>query len=247
MRVGEPPSEPAGEYGGPEAFHRMLGWLFSVDGKFTSPAAAQPGLPRPALRRTPPTLSKPSAPEPFLLTRRCCLKQTLEKGGGLGALLHPYGLLEWSRSQRCAASRGFASGGGCGPSATGPKKGTSAGDYSTALGRLVSDWQEGSRPNLGPDHVTPAVRPVTAKPVVVIGDMAEDGFRRDVPKARWKRPMPATSNSKSVCCRPIKPSTLPPVSHNSTAGHGVAKPPFGLVSSVRMATRTAQRSCSAIC
>ena len=37
-------AELAGEYGGPEAFHRMLGWLFSVDGKFTSPAALQPGF-----------------------------------------------------------------------------------------------------------------------------------------------------------------------------------------------------------
>ena len=37
-------AELAGEYGGPEAFHRMLGWLFSVDGKFTSAAALRPGF-----------------------------------------------------------------------------------------------------------------------------------------------------------------------------------------------------------
>ena len=68
-------------------------------------------------------------------------------------------------------------------SATGPEKGTSASDFpSTALGRLVSDWQEGSRPNLGPDLASLRFGPDTAKPVVVIGDMAEDGFRRDVPK-----------------------------------------------------------------
>ena len=94
----------------------------------------------------------------------------------------------------------FASGGGCGQChrSGGPVQLTSAPPRSVG-----ERWQEGSRPNLGLDLASLRL-PNTANPVVVIGDMAEDGFRRDVPK------LVADAGNIQLevrLCRPTKPST----------------------------------------
>ena len=175
-------AELAGEYGGPEAFHRMLGWLFSVDGKFTSPAALQPGFAEAGVTAYASDIVQAISTGALPPDKKMLFEADAREGVDLGLYYTPMAFLNGQEVKdvlRPGALRRAVDA----VSATNPEKGTSAGDFpSTALGRLVSDWQEGSRPNLGPDLASLRFGPNTAKPVVVIGDMAEDGFRRDVPK-----------------------------------------------------------------
>ena len=176
-------AELAGEYGGPEAFHRMLGWLFSVDGKFTSAAALQPGFAKAGVTAHAADIVQAiSGTGSLPPDKKKLFEADAREGVDLGLYYTPMAFLNGQEVKdvlRPGALRRAVET----LSATDPEKGTSAGDYpSTALGRLVSDWQEGPRPNLGPDLASLRFGPDTAKPVVVIGDMAEDGFRRDVPR-----------------------------------------------------------------
>ena len=175
-------AELAGEYGGPEAFHRMLGWLFSVDGKFTSAAALRPGFAKAGVTEYATDIVQAISTGTLPPDKKKLFEADAREGVDLGLYYTPMAFLNGQEVKdvlRPGALRRAVDA----ISATGPGKGTSANDFpSTALGRLVSDWQEGPRPNLGPDLACLRFGPETAKPVVVMGDMAEDGFRRDVPR-----------------------------------------------------------------
>ena len=175
-------AELAGEYGGPEAFHHMLGWLFSVDGKFTSAAALQPGFAEVGVTAYSNDIVQAISTGVLPPDKKMVFEADAREGVDLGLYYTPMAFLNGQEVKdvlRPGALRRAVDA----VSATGPKKETSASDFpSTALGRLVSDWQEGPQPNLSPDLASLRFGPDTAKPVVVIGDMAEDGFRRDVPQ-----------------------------------------------------------------
>ena len=175
-------AELAGEYGGPEAFHRMLGWLFSVDGKFTSAAALQPGFAKAGVSSYAADIVQAISTGTLPSDKKKLLEADAREGVDLGIFYTPMAFLN-GQEVKDVLRRGALRQAVEALSATGPEKGTNANDFpNTALGRLVSDWQEGPRPNLAPDLACLRFGPETAKPVVVIGDMAEDGFRRDVPR-----------------------------------------------------------------
>ncbi|MAV55012.1 MAG: hypothetical protein CMJ28_03555 [Phycisphaerae bacterium] len=175
-------SELAGEYGGPEAFHKMLGWLFSVDGKFTSPQALQPGFAKAGVAGYANDILGAIGNGVLPPDKKSVLEADAREGVDLGLFYTPMAFLNGQEVKDVlrpgALGRAIRT-----LSATDPQPSASAGDFpSTALGRLVSDWQEGPRPQLRPDLAAITFGVANATPAVVIGDMAEDGFRRDVPK-----------------------------------------------------------------
>ena len=175
-------AELAGEYGGPEAFHRMLGWLFGVKGKFTSADALQPGFAAAGVTAYAAEIVQAISTGALPPDKKKLFEADAREAVDLGLYYTPMAFLNGQEVKDVllpgALRRAVDA-----VSATGPEKGNSANDYpSTALGRLVSDWQDGSRPNLSPDLASLRFGPDAAKSVVVIGDMAEDGFRRDVPR-----------------------------------------------------------------
>ena len=80
----------------------------------------------------------------------------------------------------------------------------------------------------------------------MIGDMAEDGFRRDVP--RLLEAADAGRIQLEVRLLPTNQAVNPASGFlNSIAGLGVAKPPSALANFVRMATWMARKSCFVSC